>query len=279
MDNLQNHGPEKTSGRSKLDQIREIPDPFRQLVAIMAVLRSPEGCPWDRKQTHQSLRQFLLEETFETLECLDQNDLQNLKEELGDLLLQIVFHAQIAAEEKAFTIDDVIRSINEKLIRRHPNVFGETRIETPEEQSRNWERLKREEGRASVLSGVPKYLPALLRAYRIQAKASHVGFDWQDVKDVWKKVEEELRELKENIERNHSKPDIEEEFGDLLFALVNLSRFIGVNPEDALRATIEKFIRRFQRIEEELARKGKTPEQSSLEEMDAIWNRVKNEEE
>ncbi len=252
-------------------------DPFRELIQIMRKLRGENGCPWDRKQTHQSLRQYLLEETYETLECLDRNDLPCLKEELGDLLLQIVFHAQIASEEGAFDIDDVIRTLNKKLIYRHPNVLGDAVIHTAEEQSRNWELLKREEGRDSLLSGIPRHLPALLRAYRIQSKAATVGFDWDNVRDVWKKVEEEMAELKEAVDQNNAET-IEQEFGDLLFSLVNLARFYKVNPEDALRLTIEKFIQRFQKIEKELSRRGKGPENSSLEEMDEIWNQVKKEE-
>ncbi len=250
---------------------------FQRLVDIMRRLRGENGCPWDRKQTHRSLRPYLLEETYEALECLDSGDPACLKEELGDLLLQIVFHAQIAAEEGVFTIDDVVDSISGKLIRRHPNVFGGADIQTAEEQSRNWERLKQEEGRKSVLSGVPKHLPALLRAYQVQAKAAHVGFDWQKADDVWKKVEEELAEFKQAV-REGTAREKEQEFGDLLFSLVNLARFLKINPEDALRTTIEKFTDRFQKIEEELKRRGKRFEESSLEEMDDIWNRTKKEE-
>ncbi len=250
---------------------------FVRLVEIMRRLRSENGCPWDRKQTHRSLRQYLLEETYEALDCLDRDDLACLKEELGDLLLQIVFHAQIAEEEGVFTIDDVIQTITDKLIRRHPNVFGDAVIETAEEQSRNWERLKQEEGRRSVLSGVPKHLPALLRAYQVQAKAARVGFDWEDSRDVWNKVEEELDELKQAVKEGATR-EVEQEFGDLLFSLVNLARFLHVNPEDALRGTIAKFEERFLRIEEELRRRGKRPEDSSLEEMDEIWNEAKKKE-
>jgi len=248
--------------------------PFTELVEIMEKLRRQDGCPWDKEQTHQSLRQFLLEETYEVLESIDQNDLLALKEELGDLLLQVVFHAQIASETDQFNIIDVINSINDKLISRHPNVFGDTVIKTAEEQTINWERLKKDEGRESIIEGVPKNLPSLLRAHRIQSKAATVGFDWSDINDVWEKVNEEFSELKEAIsQKNQIK--IEEEFGDLLFSLVNISRFLKVNPEDSLRLTIEKFIQRFQKIEKELKNRGKSPEESTLEEMDEIWEKAK----
>ncbi|HDZ12263.1 MAG TPA: nucleoside triphosphate pyrophosphohydrolase, partial [Bacteroidetes bacterium] len=170
---------------------------FDRLVSIMNRLRQPDGCPWDQEQTHRSLRRYLLEETYEVLETLDNEDFSELKEELGDLLLQVVFHAQLAKEEGVFTIEDVIEGINAKLIRRHPNVFGDAVIDTAEEQTRNWELLKKEEGRSSAIQGVPKELPALLLAWRIQQKAAQVGFDWDDIADVWAKVEEELNELKE----------------------------------------------------------------------------------
>ena len=252
-------------------------DSFRELVEIMQTLRGESGCPWDRKQTHKSLRQYLLEETYEVLECIDQNDMEALRQELGDLLLQVVFHGQIASENQDFDIDGIITAISEKLIARHPNVFGEQVIETAEEQVHNWERLKRLEGRDSVIDGVPKQLPSLLRAHRIQQKASHAGFDWPVVDDVWKKLLEEIEELQQ-VASGADRHRIEEEFGDVLFSLVNLSRFLKVNPEDALRATIEKFNRRFQKVEERIKARGKRLEQCSLEEMDAIWEEVKEEE-
>lgn len=251
-------------------------DPFQELKNIMLKLRGDNGCPWDRKQTHQSLRQFLLEETYEVIEAIDKNDLPSLKEELGDLLLQIVFHAQIAEENDQFDINDVINGINKKLINRHPNVYGESIIETAEQQTINWERLKKDEGRESTIGGIPNLLPALLKAYRMQSKAATVGFDWPDINPVWQKVDEEMAELKEAISEKNQ-PNIEEEFGDLLFSLVNLSRFLRVNPEDALRQTIEKFKYRFEKIEKELKKRGKSPEESSLEEMDLIWDRIKKE--
>jgi tetrapyrrole methylase family protein / MazG family protein len=250
---------------------------FEELVEIMTKLRAEDGCPWDKQQTHQTLRQYLLEETYEVLESIDQNDLPALKEELGDLLLQVVFHAQIANETNKFDINDVIESIRTKLINRHPNVFGDVIIKTAEEQTINWEKLKKKEGRTSIIEGVPNELPALLKAHRIQAKASTVGFDWTEIKDVWGKVHEELNELKEATSQKNQK-HIEEEFGDLLFSLVNLSRFLKVNPEDSLRLTINKFSNRFKKVEKELKKRGKTPHDSTLEEMDAIWDQVKKEE-
>ncbi|GBE27314.1 MAG TPA: nucleoside triphosphate pyrophosphohydrolase [Bacteroidetes bacterium] len=250
---------------------------FDRLVSIMNRLRQPDGCPWDQEQTHRSLRRYLLEETYEVLETLDNEDFSELKEELGDLLLQVVFHAQLAKEEGVFTIEDVIEGINAKLIRRHPNVFGDAVIDTAEEQTRNWELLKKEEGRSSAIQGVPKELPALLRAWRIQQKAAQVGFDWDDIADVWAKVEEELNELKE-ASQSGNPDEIEAEFGDVLFALVNLSRFLKLNPEDALRRTIRKFRTRFQKVEQELKSRGKSPEDSNLKEMDEIWNLIKKNE-
>ena len=252
-------------------------DTFRELVDIMETLRGEDGCPWDRKQTHQSLRKYLLEEAYEVLESIDQNDIEALRNELGDLLLQVIFHAQIAKENEHFNIDEVIDAISKKLVDRHPNVFGDQVIMTAEEQIENWERLKRQEGRDSAIEGVPKELPALQRAQRIQQKASHVGFDWTVVDDVWKKVQEEIEELR-RVTDDGDQARMEEEFGDVLFSLVNLSRFLKLSPEDALRTTIEKFIRRFQKVEEEIKARGKRLEDCTLQEMDAIWNEAKEEE-
>ena len=254
-------------------------DRFGELVQIMARLRGENGCPWDREQTHASIKPYLLEETYEVLESIDENDPAKLEEELGDLALQVVFHAQMADEAGLFTIADVLRGINEKLRRRHPHIFGDVKADTAQEVLFNWEQIKKLErekaqGRASLLDGVPRELPALLRAHRLQEKASRVGFDWNEARQVFQKVEEELAELRAAMESEQ--PDrMEAELGDLLFSLVNLGRFIAVNPEDALRKTIARFIARFQYIEEELAKRGTAPGQVTLEEMDALWAEAK----
>ena len=254
-------------------------DRFGELVQIMARLRGENGCPWDREQTHASIKPYLLEETYEVLESIDENDPAKLEEELGDLVLQVVFHAQMADETGLFTIADVLRGINEKLRRRHPHIFGDVKADTAQEVLFNWEQIKKLErekaqGRASLLDGVPRELPALLRAHRLQEKASRVGFDWNEARQVFQKVEEELAELRAAMESEQ--PDrMEAELGDLLFSLVNLGRFIAVNPEDALRKTIARFIARFQYIEEELAQRGTAPSQVTIEEMDALWAEAK----
>ncbi|MCK5740345.1 nucleoside triphosphate pyrophosphohydrolase [bacterium] len=247
---------------------------FQRLVKIMEQLRGPNGCPWDKKQDHASMRQYLIEEAFEVLEALDDGDDKELCLELGDLLLQVVFHAQMASETGRFDIWDVANGINEKLIRRHPHIFGDVTVTSAEEVVVNWEKIKMLEGKKSVVDGVPLALPALLRAFRVQKKASKIGFDWDEIEPVWEKVKEEEAELLEAV-RQADPAKIEEEFGDLLFSLVNVSRFLKVNPEDALRATTNKFIRRFQFIEKTLAEQNKSPEDCSLEEMDAIWDVVK----
>lgn len=253
----------------------EIKSEFAKLVQIMERLRGENGCPWDREQTYESLRQYLLEETYEVLELIDAGNYDELKNELGDLLLQVIFQAQIAEEEKRFTIFDVLKKINEKLIHRHSNVFGDVIVRNAEEQTVNWEKMKKKEDKdRSVIDGVPKQLSALLRAYRMQAKAATVGFDWENVDQVWEKVEEELKELKDAI--NHqSQNEIEIEFGDLLFAMVNFSRFINVNPEDALRKAIQKFSDRFQQMEREVVDSNKSLYNMKLEEMDQIWDEIK----
>jgi MazG family protein len=246
---------------------------FDQLMEIMKKVR--ENCPWDKRQTHKTLMQYLIEETYEVVESIEQNEDDNLKEELGDLLIQIIFHCLIAEEREKFNINDVITTISEKLIRRHPHVFDNLSVSGEEEVLHNWEKIKLNEGKTSVLQGVPKSLPALLKATRIQTKASRVGFDWDNYKDVLKKVNEELKELKEATESNN-KDKIEEEIGDLLFSIVNISRFLHVNPEDALRKTINKFIKRFTIIEQEINKQGKKLQDVSLEEMDKIWEKSKD---
>src|SRR5438105_1727858 len=256
---------------------------FHKLVNLMAALRAPDGCPWDRKQTHESLKPYLIEEAYEVLEAIDGKDVQALREELGDLLLQILFHAQIGSEEGRLTVDQVMEVLADKLVRRHPHVFGKTGGESspksPEEVYARWEEIKRDEReesgeRASALEGVPKTLPALLRAYQIQARASRVGFDWPEMEPVVEKIEEEIRELQEAI-AGKQQTEIEAELGDLLFALVNLARFIKANPEEALRKATNRFIERFHYIEAQTARDGRALKDLTLAEMDALWEKAK----
>jgi XTP/dITP diphosphohydrolase len=247
-------------------------EPIEKFIKIVRRLR--KDCPWDREQTHKSIRHSLIEETYEVIEAIDQNNADELKKELGDLLLHIVLHSVIAEEEKSFTLNDVIDSISEKMIRRHPHVFGNTMVKDSHDVKRNWEHIKMSEGRKSVIDGVPKEMPALLRALRIQEKASKVGFDWKRKRDVWKKVDEEIEELAD-AERSKNRAHIEEEYGDVLFSLVNYSRFIGVNPEFALKGSIDKFSRRFYHIEKELQRRGKRIGAVSMKEMDEIWDAKK----
>lgn len=251
---------------------------FSDLVDIMALLRSDEGCPWDRDQNHESLKKYLIEETYEVLEAIDLKDRDKLCEELGDLLLQIVFHAQIGREEGAFGINDVITAICRKMVLRHTHVFGEDRAETPDEVVDNWEAIKKKEkgikDQTGVLKDVPTNLPALMRSYKVQQKAAQVGFDWDNIEDVFNKVDEEIMELKDvykskNVER------ISDEMGDVFFALVNLSRFLKIHPELALTGTINKFIKRFEYIEQESVKSGKRLEEMSLSEMDELWNKAK----
>ncbi len=225
-------------------------DNFQKLVDIMALLRSKDGCPWDKVQTSESIKPYLIEETYEVIEAIDERDPAKMKEELGDLLLQIVFHSQIAKDRGEFDINDVIDKISDKMVSRHPHVFGDAKFETPEEVTKQWQDRKREEGKLkdSALEGVPKELPSLLRAHRLQSRAAKVGFDWAKVEDVFGKLDEELKEFKEALEKKDKK-EIEDELGDIFFVLVNISRFVGVNAEEALRKTISKFISRFRYIE------------------------------
>lgn len=257
-----------------MDKMESIKNEFGRLVMIMEKLRSDEGCPWDKEQTHDSLRQFLLEETYEVLETIDDKNYDELKYELGDLLLQVIFHAQISKEAHRFDIEDVLKGISDKLVFRHPNVFGDVEIKSAKEQTVNWEKMKRKEGKKSVIDGVPKELSALLRAHRIQSKAATVGFDWEKIQDVWDKVKEELAEFEQALQTKQQK-DIEDEFGDILFTLVNLSRFINVNPEDAMRGATEKFIHRFKQVEQEIKKQGKQMNEATLNELDSIWDQVK----
>lgn len=255
------------------------PGPYQRLVEVMARLRAEDGCPWDRQQTHESLRGYLIEEAYEVLETIDQGRHHELCGELGDVLLQIAFHAQLAAEAGRFTMDDVCRAIVAKLIHRHPHVFGETRVHDAAEVLTNWERLKREEkGEAaeahSVVDGVPVHLPALLRAQRIQTRAARVGFDWDRIEGPLDKVQEEFAELRTDWERG-DRAKVEEELGDLLFSLVNVSRFLKVNPEDALRQAVVKFERRFRAVEQAFREQGRELSSATLAEMDEVWERVK----
>jgi tetrapyrrole methylase family protein/MazG family protein len=250
-----------------------------RLVDVMKRLRSPGGCPWDREQTHESLKPYLLEEAYEVLSAIDMHDDEELKEELGDLLLQIVFHAQLADEENRFSIDDVAESIVKKLIRRHPHVFSEVKVNGSEEVLQNWEKIKKDEGKKSALDGVPPTLPALLKARRVQEKAKRVGFDWDNAEGAFEKVVEEVNELKKAIVEG-KKGTVEEELGDVLFSIVNVSRFVDVDAEDSLRKTIHKFMVRFQYIEKKIEKHGKKPlEHHSLGELDHLWEKAKHEQE
>ena len=245
---------------------------FREFIAIVHRVR--KECPWDREQTHKSLRHSFIEETYEAVEAIDNEHWQELRNELGDVLLHVALQSAIGEEEREFTLEEVIHHVNEKLVRRHPHVFGEPKSVDSAEQKRNWERIKLSEGRTSVVDGVPKEMPALLRALRLQEKASKVGFDWTNADDVWKKVTEEMGELREAAQKE-SPGKVSEEFGDLLFSLVNYARFLHLNPEHALRETSEKFLNRFQFIEGRLRDEGKDIYNTSLEEMDGLWNEAK----
>ena len=249
---------------------------FQKLVDIMTLLRSNYGCPWDKVQTSESIKPYLIEETYEVIEAIDEKDPVKMKEELGDLLLQVVFHAQIAKDRGEFDINDVINKISDKMVSRHPHVFGDAKFETPEEVTKQWQDRKREEGKLkdSALEGVPKELPSLLRAHRLQSRAAKVGFDWAKVEDVFGKLDEELEEFKEALEKKDKK-EMEDELGDIFFVLVNISRFVGVNAEEALRKTISKFISRFRYIEMTAADEGRQLSDMTLEEMDALWNEAK----
>lgn len=258
--------------RPLAEQRPQLGDALLQLVALVERLRSAQGCPWDRQQTSASLIPYMLEEVYEVIESIEAGDPQALKEELGDVLLHIVFQSCIAEEQQQFTLAASIQTVVQKLIRRHPHVFGDARVQNTAEVRQRWEAAKqREKGRESLLDGVPRTLPALARARRVQEKAASVGFDWPDIAPVWAKVHEEIDELR--AAQAATDPEaIAEEFGDVLFSLVNLGRFLHLNAEDALRQTIAKFEHRFHGIEQELARRGRRIDEASLEEMDAIWN-------
>jgi XTP/dITP diphosphohydrolase len=252
---------------------RELEQSFIEFVNIVRRLR--KECPWDKEQTHESLRRCLLEESYEVLESIDNNDLNELKKELGDVLLQVIFHAVMGEESKSFSLDEIISLETKKLIARHPHIFSDVKVSNSEEVKTNWEKLKKKEGRISVLDGIPKELPALFKAYRVQEKAAKVGFDWKDVKPVYDKILEEISELKKNIQSGADQKEIENEFGDVLFSIVNYARFLKINPEDALRKTISKFTSRFNQIENYAKLNNINLENMTLDEMDVIWNKSK----
>lgn len=254
---------------------------FERILNIMDELR--EKCPWDKKQTIESIRHLTIEETYELSDAIIEKDMVNIKKELGDVLLHIIFYARIASETKdgttsstsGFDITDVINSLCEKLIFRHPHIYGDVKVENEQQVKENWEKLKLKEGNKSVLGGVPTSLPALIKASRIQEKARAVGFDWENSEQVWEKVEEEIAEFKHEVDTKASKEKIEDEFGDVLFSLINYARTIDINPEDALEKTNKKFIKRFQYLETEAAKSGKQLSDMTLAEMDVYWNKAK----
>lgn len=267
---------------------------FERLVAIMATLRGPNGCPWDKEQTYKDINPYMLEEVHEVMESVDAGDMEGLKEELGDLLLHIVFHAQMAAEDGSFGIYDVIRGICDKLVHRHPHVFAGARVKDSAHVIKRWEAIKKaEKGKKSVLDGVPQCLPALLKAYRLGEKAGRIGFDWQDADGILDKLQEEVRELQQAASKVYRSPsplpspsldklgtqqggDIEDEYGDLLFTLANIGRFLKINPEEALRKSTNKFMRRFRRMEVLAEKKGMDIDTLSPEEWDKLWENAKS---
>lgn len=249
---------------------------FERLLNIMDELRAQ--CPWDKKQTMESLRHLTIEEVYELSDSILDKDMQEIKKEIGDIMLHLVFYAKIASETNSFDITDVLNSICDKLIARHPHIYGDVKVTDEEEVKRNWEQLKLKEGNKSVLEGVPAALPALVKASRIQEKARGVGFDWEEKQQVWEKVEEEMQEFRNEFNEDNSKIDKEKaeaEFGDLLFSLINYARFIDINPEDALEKTNKKFIRRFQYLEAKAKEQGRQLKDMTLAEMDVFWNEAK----
>lgn len=245
---------------------------FDRLLTIMEELR--EQCPWDKKQTMESLRHLTIEETYELGDAILDDNLNEIKGELGDLLLHIVFYAKIGSEKGSFDIADVANGICEKLINRHPHIYGDVKVENEEEVKQNWEKIKLKEGKKSVLQGVPRSLPAMVKANRIQDKVAGVGFDWEQPEQVFEKLQEELGELQEEVSQGNS-DKIEAEFGDVLFSMINYARFLGINPENALERTNKKFSKRFQFLEEEAEKMGNSLKDMSLEEMDIYWNKAK----
>jgi len=260
---------------------RHIGGSFEELVEIMKKLRAPGGCPWDRKQTLEMLKEYVIEESYELIDAIDSRDVKNICEECGDLLLQIVFIAQIAAENDWFDVQEIIESLCDKLKRRHPHVFGDLKVRDSEEVRRNWDMIKLQERESkkeepSRLTGIPRSMPALLKAYAIQERAAKVGFDWEkgNLDPIWAKIDEEIRELRKALDEGDA-GEVKEEIGDLLFAVVNLSRHIGVNPEEALQGANEKFSARFRFIEESVEGKGRSFDEYSLDELETLWQSAK----
>lgn len=247
---------------------------FEDLVQLVSILR--KECPWDKKQTHQSIKDNLVEEAYEAIEALDNEDMNEFKKELGDLLLHVVFHSNMASETNTFDIGEVIYVLMEKLIRRHPHVFGEQVVDGEDQVAENWENIKLKEGKKSTLDGLPLHLPALIRAQRMQEKAANVGFDWPEWRQAWEKLEEEFSEFKETLSENNKERSADE-FGDLLFSMVNVARYFDLVAEDSLRKTNRKFEQRFRFVEEKLKQNGKTLKESTLEEMDSYWELSKTE--
>jgi len=245
-------------------------DAFARLLTIMDELR--EQCPWDRKQTFQTLRNLTIEETYELADAILEEDVPGIKEEIGDLMLHMVFYAKIADEQQGFDIADALNAVCDKLIKRHPHIYGDVKVKDEEEVKRNWEQLKLQEGKKSVLAGVPKSLPAMVKAYRMQEKTKQVGFEWENAEQVWEKVEEEIQEFKETLEQDMPQSRREEEFGDVLFSLVNYARFVNIDPETALERINQKFKKRFEYIE---AHANKSLNDMTLAEMDHLWNEAK----
>jgi XTP/dITP diphosphohydrolase len=250
----------------------KVAEEFVRLVTIMDELR--EKCPWDKKQTVQTLRQLTIEETYELADAITEKDWKGIKEELGDLLLHIVFYSKIGEEQGQFTLEQVLQGISEKLISRHPHIYGDVKVNDEEDVKRNWEKLKMKEGKKSVLAGVPPSLPAMVKSMRLQEKARQVGFEWETKEQVWDKVEEEVGELKEVIDTGEQER-IEEEFGDLMFSMINYARFLQIDAENALERTNKKFIHRFTMMEQQALSSGKDLKEMTLEEMDSIWNSIK----
>ena len=253
---------------------------MERLLGVMRKLRAPDGCPWDQEQTHESLKSDLIEEAYEVLDAIESGNSSDLEEELGDLLLQVVFHSQISTEDGHFCFSDVADGISDKLVRRHPHVFGDLQVSDSKEVLQNWDAIKKSEKQgddeqpASIVSGIPKHLPALQKAHQIQKRAARAGFDWEHIDDVFEKLHEEIDEVKEAISRNHE-DDIREELGDLLFSVVNVSRFLGHNPEELLNLNIRKFVKRFQSVEEKVHSSGKEFKEFTADELDVFWNEAK----